>query len=98
LWLVDQHLEEGSIIANTNEITKKIDVTIVRDSTIITDGIFIKNILYKNNGYWKLRDATLDYMHPCEYSILNSPPPPQYSNLRVLKIFIDIYYDDFGTY
>ena len=54
LWLVDQHLEEGSIIANTNEITKKIDVTIVRDSTIITDGIFIKSILYKNNGYWKL--------------------------------------------
>ena len=37
-------------------------------------------------------------MHPCEYSILNSPPPPQYSNLWVLKIFIDIYYDDFGTY
>ena len=96
--MVDQHLEEGSIIANTNEITKKIDVTIVRDSTIITDGIFIKNILYKNNGYWKLRDATLDYMHPCEYSILNSLPLPQYSNLRVLKIFIDIYYDNFGTY
>jgi len=91
-------MEEGSIIANTNEITKKIDVTIVCDSTIITDGIFIKNILYKNNGYWKLRDATLDYMHPCEYSILNSPLPSQYSNLRVLKIFIDIYYDDFGTY
>ncbi|PKK59386.1 hypothetical protein RhiirC2_794903 [Rhizophagus irregularis] len=36
-------------------------------------------------------------MHPCEYSVLN-PPPPQYNNLRVLKIFIDIYYDDFGTY
>ncbi|PKK57036.1 hypothetical protein RhiirC2_721485 [Rhizophagus irregularis] len=36
-------------------------------------------------------------MHPCEYSTLASPPP-QYSNLRVLKLFIDLYYDDFGTY
>ena len=98
LWLVDQYLEEGSIIANTNEIVRKIDITIVRDSTIsITDGLFIKTILYKNNGHWKSRDATLDYMHPCENSVLN-PPPPQYNNLRVLKIFIDIYYDDFGTY
>ena len=97
MWLVDQYLEEGSNITNTNKIVKKIDITIVRDSTIITDGLFIKTILYKNHGHWKLRDATLDYMHPCEYSILN-PPPLQYNNLRVLKIFIDIYYDDFGTY
>ncbi|CAG8678141.1 17637_t:CDS:2 [Rhizophagus irregularis] len=80
LWLVDQYLEESSIIASTNEIVRKIDITIVRDSTIITDGLFIKTILYKNNGHWKLRDATLDYMHPCEYSVLN-PPPPQYNNL-----------------
>lgn len=97
LWLIDQHLEEGSIIANTYEIIKKVDITIVRDSTIITNSLFIKEILYKNNGHWKLRDATLDYMHPCEYSTLSSPPSP-YNNLRILKIFIDIYYDDFGTY
>ncbi|UZO20523.1 uncharacterized protein OCT59_012946 [Rhizophagus irregularis] len=70
LWLVDQYLEESSIIASTNEIVRKIDITIVRDSTIITDGLFIKTILYKNNGHWKLRDATLDYMHPCEYSVI----------------------------
>ncbi|PKC02865.1 hypothetical protein RhiirA5_424612 [Rhizophagus irregularis] len=97
LWLIDQHLEEGSIIANTYEIIKKVDITIVRDSTIITNSLFIKEILYKNNGHWKLRDATLDYMHPCEYSALSSPPS-SYNNFRILKIFIDIYYDDFGTY
>ncbi|PKB93833.1 hypothetical protein RhiirA5_440212 [Rhizophagus irregularis] len=34
-------------------------------------------------------------MHPSEYSVL-SPPPSQYK--RVLKLFVDIYYDDFGTY
>jgi hypothetical protein len=80
LWLIDQHLEEGSIIANINEIIRKIDIIIVRDSTIITDSLFIKEILYKNNNHWKLRDATLDYMHPCEYSVINSPPS-RYSNL-----------------
>ncbi|CAB4396299.1 unnamed protein product [Rhizophagus irregularis] len=66
LWLIDQHLEEGSIIANTYEIIKKVDITIVCYSTIITNSLFIKEILYKNNGHWKLRDVTLDYMHPCE--------------------------------
>lgn len=97
LWLIDQHLKEGSIIANTYEIIKKVDITIVRGSTIIANGLFIKEILYKNNSHWKLQDVTLDYMHPCEYSALNSPPLP-YNNLQILKIFIDIYHDDFGTY
>ena len=96
LWLIDQYLEEGSIIVHINKIVRKLNITIIRNSDI-TDGLFIKEILYKNNGHWKLRDVKLDYMHPCEYSVLNSPPP-QYNNLRILKIFIDIYYDDFGTY
>ncbi|PKB96947.1 hypothetical protein RhiirA5_385000 [Rhizophagus irregularis] len=96
LWLVDQYLEEGSIIIYTYEIIRKVDITIVRESNII-DKIFIKEILYKNNGHWKLRNVNLDYMHPCEYSTL-ALPPPQYSNFQVLKLFIDLYYDDFGTY
>jgi hypothetical protein len=95
--LVDQHLGEGSIIVTISQIIRKVDVTIVRDLTIIINGLYIKEILYKNNAHWKLRNVTFDYMHPCEYSALN-PPPTQYNNLRVLKIFIDIYYDDFGTY
>src|ERR1700734_1469374 len=60
LWLVDQYLKEGNVIINPYEIIRKVDVTIVRESNI-TDGIFIKEILYKNNGHWKLRNATLDY-------------------------------------
>ncbi|PKB95192.1 hypothetical protein RhiirA5_386169 [Rhizophagus irregularis] len=94
LWLVDQYLKKGSIIINLNEIVKKTDITIIRN-TCNTNGLYIKEILYKNNGHWKLRDVNLDYMHPSEYSVL-SPPPSQYK--RVLKLFVDIYYDDFGTY
>ncbi|PKC60468.1 hypothetical protein RhiirA1_467974 [Rhizophagus irregularis] len=94
LWLVDQYLKKGSIIINLNEIVKKTDITIIRN-TCNTNGLYIKEILYKNNGHWKLRDVNLDYMHPSEYSVL-SPPPSQYK--RVLKLFVDIYYDDFGIY
>ncbi|RIB01880.1 hypothetical protein C2G38_2255935 [Gigaspora rosea] len=63
----------------------------------IITGLHIKEILYKSNGYWKLRNVDLDYMYPSEYSTLIAPPF-QYNNLEVLKLFIDIYYDDFGTY
>jgi hypothetical protein len=73
-------LEEGSIIVNTNDIIRKIDVTIVRNSIITPNSLFIKEILYKSNSHWKLRNVALDYMHPCEYCTLNSPPA-QYNNL-----------------
>ncbi|PKK58909.1 hypothetical protein RhiirC2_763065, partial [Rhizophagus irregularis] len=58
---------------------------------------YIKEILYKNHSHWKLQNVELDYMHLSEYSTITLPPP-QHNNLRVLKLFIDIYYDDFGTY
>jgi hypothetical protein len=82
---------------DTYEVIRKINIIIIRNNSNITNSLYIKEILYKNNRHWKLRDVTLDYMHPYEYSILNSPPP-QYNHLRVLKLFIDIYYDNFGTY
>uniref|UniRef100_U9TNK8 Uncharacterized protein n=1 Tax=Rhizophagus irregularis (strain DAOM 181602 / DAOM 197198 / MUCL 43194) TaxID=747089 RepID=U9TNK8_RHIID len=47
LWMVDQYLKEGSIIANTYEIIRKVNIMIIRE-TNTTDGIFIKEILYKN--------------------------------------------------
>ncbi len=97
LWMVDQYLEEGSIIIGTDEVIRKTNISIIRDTTNTTNGLYIKEILYKNNGHWKLRNVKLDYMHPSEYSIL-IPPPLEYNNLQVLKLFIDIYYDDFGTY
>ncbi|CAG8690187.1 35936_t:CDS:2 [Gigaspora margarita] len=97
LWLVDQYLEEGSIIVNTTKIIKKINISIIRTSSInnIINSLYIKEILYKNNSHWKLQDVNLDYMHPCEYSTLIALPP-EYNNLKVLKLFIDIYYNDFG--
>jgi hypothetical protein len=97
VWLVDQYFEEGSIIIDTDKIVRKININIIRGTTNTINGLYVKEILYKNNGHWKLRDVKLDYMHPYEYSTLVSPPQ-EYNNLKVLKLFIDIYYDDFGTF
>ncbi|CAG8798590.1 14677_t:CDS:1, partial [Cetraspora pellucida] len=55
LWLVDQYLAEEGIIVETNKIIKRINISIVRTSNVLS-GLFIKEILYKNNGHWKLRN------------------------------------------
>ncbi|CAG8765228.1 14513_t:CDS:1, partial [Cetraspora pellucida] len=55
LWLVDQYLVEGSIIVETNKIIKRINISIVRTSNVLSS-LFIKEILYKNNGHWKLQN------------------------------------------
>src|SRR5436305_7230236 len=36
-------------------------------------------------------------MHPSDYTVFISPSH-EHNNLQVLKLFVDIYYDDFGTY
>ena len=100
LWLVDQYLEEGSIVISIDDVVRKINISIICDTidtTNTTNNLYIKEILYKNNGHWKLREAKLDYMHPSDYSNFVSPPH-EYNNIQVLKLFVDIYYDDFGTY
>lgn len=55
---------------------------------------YIREILYRFGSRWKYRDISKRHRLPCEYIIPN--PSPQ--NMPVLKIFLDIYVDDFGTY
>ncbi|CAG8689626.1 23512_t:CDS:2 [Dentiscutata erythropus] len=50
LWLVDQYLEEECIIVDTSKIIKKINISIVRTSRVAIS-LYIKEILYKNNGH-----------------------------------------------
>jgi hypothetical protein len=59
-----------------------------------TDG-YIDEILYKYNSQWKFRSVLLDYKHPSEYAAIE---PIQNNSLPVYKLFLDLYYDDFGTY
>src|SRR6266542_3158848 len=54
----------------------------------------ITEIVYKCHDHWRIRDAKFLYQHPSEYITIKSPP---YS-MPIYKLFIDLYYDDFGTY
>ena len=58
------------------------------------NSIKIREILYKNNGHWKLREVKYSYQHPSEFAALEIPA----TNLPVYKLYIDLYYDDFGTF
>ena len=58
------------------------------------DTLRITEIIYKHNAHWRIRNAILSYQHPADYITIRSPP----SHMPVYKLFIDLYYDDFGTY
>ena len=55
----------------------------------------IKEIVYEHLSRWHVRDIELSYQHPADYITTGSPPCP---SMPVYKLFIDLYYDDFGTY
>ncbi|GES75382.1 hypothetical protein GLOIN_2v1878998 [Rhizophagus clarus] len=54
----------------------------------------ITEIIYRYQSRWHIRDVIFSYQHPSDYITLRLPP----SSLPVYKLFIDLYYDDFGTY
>lgn len=54
LWLVDQYLKEGNIVIDIDDVVRKINISIIRDTiniTNTTNDLYIKEILYKNNSY-----------------------------------------------
>ncbi|CAG8848941.1 2590_t:CDS:2, partial [Gigaspora margarita] len=55
----------------------------------------VNEVLYYFNGSWKCRPIKFRNRHPSEYISTNSPPN---STMPVLKFFLDLYYDDFGTF
>ncbi|PKK61494.1 hypothetical protein RhiirC2_791723 [Rhizophagus irregularis] len=58
------------------------------------DTLQINEIIYKHNGHWCIRDAKFSYQHPADYIKLKSSPP----SMKVYKLFLDLYFDDFGMY
>jgi len=62
---------------------------------IPNNSLYIDEIIYQYKGHWQIRDAKLSYQHPSEYITIRQPPS---SHTPIYKIFLDLYYDDFGTY
>jgi len=92
VWLQDESFQ---IIIIPAQISKKATVMIVfQHNHIPEDALRITEIVYKHNNHWRIRNADVSYKHPADYIIIRPPPP----SMKVYKIFLDLYYDDFGTY
>lgn len=90
LWLLDREIHGSLILIGPQAIVQSITIGKSDDA----DG-YIDEILYKHNSRWKFRSVLLDYKHPSEYAATESI---QNNSLPVYKLFLDLYYDDFGTY
>ncbi|GES91467.1 hypothetical protein GLOIN_2v1790940 [Rhizophagus clarus] len=77
--------DEPFLTITTSQISEK----------VAADTLRITEILYKHHTHWRIRDATFSYQHPSEYISIRQPPS---STIPVYKLFLDIYYDDFGTF
>ncbi|GBB87224.1 hypothetical protein RclHR1_13670005 [Rhizophagus clarus] len=95
VWLLDQNVENATIITDLQTIVRHITITILyENNTNEYSSIIIRKILYKYHGRWKLRNVAYSYQHPSEFAALKDPE----TNLPVYKLYIDLYYDDLGTF
>jgi len=56
---------------------------------------YVSEILYSYESRWKIRNIKFRHHHPSEYTQGFNPMPP---NTPILKLMLDIYFDDFGTF
>src|ERR1044072_735314 len=89
-------MDNAIINVEPQAIVKRVPITILYDDDDddATDSIKIREILYKYNGYWRMRDVKYSYQHPSEFAAFEEPA----TNLPVYKLYIYLYYDDFGTF
>jgi hypothetical protein len=93
VWLQDEPFE----IITVSEVLGKASVIITcqyQHQHISETTLKITEIVYKHQNRWHIRDAVLSYQHPSNYITIRPPP----SSMPTYKLFIDLYYDDFGTY
>jgi len=91
-------LEETRIIIKTKDVIRHINVWIKDGDTPrpLAFDFSIQEIVYTLNGRQKLRKVSLQRKLPVEY--VNVPQLPPDPNMKHLKFFIDLYYDDFGAF
>ena len=97
VWLLDREMENATMTIELQKIIKVATIVILynEDNNInVSSLIFIREILYRYQGRWKLRNVMYSYQHPSEFAALEVPV----TNLPIYKLYIDLYYDDFGTF
>ena len=91
LWLQDEPFQ----IITTSQIFSKATILLAYQYQQISEGsLYINEIVYKYQDHLQIRDAILLYQHPSEYITIIYPPHP----MPIYKLFLDLYYDDFGTF
>ncbi|GBC15840.2 hypothetical protein GLOIN_2v1764038 [Rhizophagus irregularis DAOM 181602=DAOM 197198] len=88
LWLTE-NLE----IIELSQIINKVSVWLYDTQQPLSYEFIIKEILYYHNARLLLRDISLRHHH----STLSALSRPDF-HCRRIKIFCDLYFDDFGTY
>ncbi|RIA99814.1 hypothetical protein C2G38_2237561 [Gigaspora rosea] len=93
---IQRILENAIIIVELNKIIKHITITILYNENDINEfsSIVIHEILYKYQEHWKFRNIVYSYKHPSEFAALKD----LLTSIPVYKLYIDLYYDDFGTF
>ncbi|CAB4407123.1 unnamed protein product [Rhizophagus irregularis] len=92
VWLQD----EPFLIIMTSQILEKVTILMMFQHQNIPDGsLRISEIIYKCNDRWHVRNVKLSYLHPSDYISIRNPPS---SSMPIYKLFLDLYYDDFGTF
>ncbi|POG69682.1 hypothetical protein GLOIN_2v1479904 [Rhizophagus irregularis DAOM 181602=DAOM 197198] len=92
VWLQD----EPFLIIMTSQILKKVTILMMFQHQNIPDSsLRISKIIYKCNDCWHVRNVKLSYLHPSDYISIRNPPS---SFIPIYKLFLDLYYDDFGTF
>ena len=91
VWLQDEPFP----IIMTSQVLEKVTILITfQHQNVSINSLHITEIIYKCNDHWHIRDAKLAYQHPSDYISIRNPP----SSMPVYKLFLDLYYDDFGTF
>ncbi|GET63970.1 hypothetical protein GLOIN_2v1790940 [Rhizophagus irregularis DAOM 181602=DAOM 197198] len=92
VWLQDERF----LIIMTSQILEKVTILMMFQHQNIPDGsLRISEIIYKCNDRWHVRNVKLSYLHPSDYISIINPPS---SSMPIYKLFLDLYYDDFGTF
>ncbi|CAB4388850.1 unnamed protein product [Rhizophagus irregularis] len=80
----------------TSQILEKVTILMMFQHQNIPDGsLWISEIIYKCNDRWHVHNVKLSYLHPSDYISIRNPPS---SSMPIYKLFLDLYYDDFGTF
>ncbi|CAB5308807.1 unnamed protein product [Rhizophagus irregularis] len=81
LWFLDREMDDAIVCVELQAIVRRVLITILYDTNNNRHSIKIREILYKHNGYWKLRHVKYSYQHPSEFAALEEP----ITNLPVYK-------------